>query len=267
MVFWVVIHTGWSRRYFLLSNKLGFEAILKIKNDTELKELFAKQHKALRQHTYAIEPSKLKRGALPLTISQLNEQVQRAQKVMDTFTGAINMIPPEYCEKLDGHGYVCTEDKDGNREVYPRHDSVEGAKKVNEASQITETVLCKTCSTGCSNRRCACYKHGMECSDSCGCSQCTNFSNTPITAIRELFLETDGDMGEGVDDDNMAVEDDAGDDGNELEQYVSLIAEDAGIEDEDDGEVLDEYDDDLTTEDITDILYLGTETPITAPDI
>ena len=53
--------------------------------------------------------------------------------------------------------------------------------------------------------------------------------------------------------------------------YVSLIAEDAGDEvsgvvGEDDGEVLSEYDDDLTTDDITDIFYLGTETSITAPD-
>ena len=76
-------------------------------------------------------------------------------------------------------------------------------------------------------------------------------------------------MGEDVDEDNMD-EDESGDVGNELEQHVSLTAEDAGDEmngvGEDDDEVLSEYDDGLTTDDITDILYLGTETSITAPD-
>ena len=60
---------------------------------------------------------------------------------MDTFTGAIHMIPPEYCEKLDGHGYICTEDENGNREVQPRHDRDVGAKKVKEEQQITKKVL------------------------------------------------------------------------------------------------------------------------------
>ena len=57
-----------------------------------------------------------------------------------------------------------------------------------------------------------------------------------------MFPETDGDMGEDVDEDNMD-EDESGDVGNELEQHVSLTAEDAEDEMNGVGEDDDEVDD------------------------
>lgn len=52
-------------------------------------------------------------------------------------------------------------------------DSAENVKAILYVSQSTLTKGCK-CITGCSTRRCTCYKNGNICSAGCECSNCNN---------------------------------------------------------------------------------------------
>ena len=49
---------------------------------------------------------------------------------------------------------------------------------------LIECVTCK-CKAGCKNLRCSCVKSGLQCTDICGCSDCSNYASEDDGPMKE----------------------------------------------------------------------------------
>ena len=123
---------------------------------------------------------------LPPTQDALCQHVQRANYQAAVWRNALVAKPD--LPSPNGHGWVYSQD---------------GVLKIDWMDQqpapieLLELVSC-SCTTGCSNGRCSCYKASLSCTDACLCTNCEN--NTAVNA-EESGPDVSGDDTNSSDDD------------------------------------------------------------------